>query len=93
MAERGVPKPPRPTPHPTSPKNVGAYAGTAPPTYRCYGVLRDEVPEEDREWDLEGDDGDPMETFGITPPRGERRDAASRSRRVREADEYMDTVC
>ena len=36
------------------------------------------------QWEIDGVNGDPMEDFGITPPRGERREAASRSRRYRE---------
>ena len=40
------------------------------------------------EEDIEGPDGDPMENFGITAPWG----AASRSRRHREAQEYMEGV-
>ena len=44
------------------------------------------------EWHIEGDNGDPMEDFGIIPPGGERRQAASRSRWEREEEEYMDGV-
>ena len=52
----------------------------APPRYSRYGMLRDEVPEGDKDWDIDAGD-DPMEDYGITPPRGERREAAARKRR------------
>ena len=54
--------------------------------YGRYGPLRDEVPEEDTEWDLKGPNADPMEDFGISPPR------ASASWRRRKEDEYMEGV-
>ena len=41
----------------------------AAPTYGRYGVLRDEVPGEDI-CNIDGDDGDPMEDFGINPRQG-----------------------
>ena len=34
-------------------------------------LLRDEVPEVEMKSDLEGNDGEPLKGFGITPPRGE----------------------
>ena len=78
---------------PVHPKRPKRAPEPAPPAYGRYGALRDEVPEEDMEWDIDGADGDPMEDFGITPPRGERRGAASRSRRYREEEEqYMEGV-
>ena len=44
------------------------------------------------EWDIDRADEDPMEDFGITPPRGQRREAASRSCWHREEEDCMDTV-
>ena len=45
-----------------------------------YGGLGDEVPGGDVEWDIGGGEED-LEEFGISPPRGVRREAAERSRR------------
>ena len=56
-----------------------------------YGGLRDEVPGGDVEWDVGGGDED-LEEFGITPPRGVRREAAERSRRRRDEEAYMEGV-
>ena len=56
-----------------------------------YGGLRDEVPERDVEWDVGGGEED-LEEFGITPPRGVRREAAERSRRRRDEEAYMEGV-
>ena len=56
-----------------------------------YGGLRDEVPEGDVEWDVGGGEED-LEEFGITPPRGVRREAAERSRRRRDEEAYMEGV-
>ena len=71
---------------PVQPKRPRRAPEPAPPAHGRYGPLGDEVPEEDTEWDLEGPDGDPMEDFGISPPRG------SASRRRREEEEYMEGV-
>ena len=43
------------------------------------------------EWDLGGGEED-LEEFGITPPRGVRREAAERSRRRRDEEAYMEGV-
>ena len=56
-----------------------------------YGALRDEVPGGDVEWDVGGGEED-LEEFGITPPRGVRREAAERSRWRRDEEAYMEGV-
>ena len=56
-----------------------------------YGGLRDKVLEADVQWDVGGGEED-LEEFGITQPRGVRREAAESSRRRRDEDEYMDRV-
>ena len=56
-----------------------------------YGGLRDEVPGGDVEWDVGRGDED-LEEFGITPPRGVRREAAERSRRRHDEEAYMEEV-
>ena len=56
-----------------------------------YGGLRDEVPGGDVEWDVGGGEED-LEEFGLTPPRGVRREAAERSRRRRDEEAYMEGV-
>ena len=61
MAECRLPQTPRPTPHPQSPHEPEICPGTRPTVYGRYGALRDEVLEEDMEWDMEGPEGDPME--------------------------------
>ena len=61
----------------------------APSAYGPYGVLIDEAPDEDTELDIKRDDGDAMDDFGITPPRGERREGANRRHQEREEEEYM----
>ena len=43
------------------------------------------------EWDIGGGEED-LEEFGITPPRGVRREAAERSRRRRDEEAYMEGV-
>ena len=43
------------------------------------------------EWDVGGGEED-LEEFGITPPRGVRREAAERSRRRRDEEAYMEGV-
>ena len=43
------------------------------------------------EWDVGGGKED-LEEFSITPPRGVRQEAAERSRRRRDEDEYMERV-
>ena len=48
-------------------------------------------PGGDVEWDVGGGEED-LEEFGITPPRGVRREAAKRSRRRRDEDAYMEGV-
>ena len=50
-----------------------------------YGGLRDEVSGGDLKWDVGGGEED-LEEFGITPPRGVRREAAERGRRRREEE-------
>ena len=47
------------------------------PAYGRHGVLRDEIPEDVTEWDIEGDDGDPIEDFRITLPHGGRQEQPS----------------
>ena len=56
-----------------------------------YGGLRDEVPGGDVEWDIGGGEED-LEEFGITSPRGVRREAAERSCRRRDEEAYMEGV-
>ena len=56
-----------------------------------YGGLRYEVPGGDVEWDVGGGAED-LEEFGITPPRGVRREAAERSRRRSDEEAYMEGV-
>ena len=56
-----------------------------------YGGLRDEVPGRDVEWDVGGGEED-LEEFGITRPRGVRREAAERSCRRRDEVAYMEGV-
>ena len=41
------------------------------------------------EWEISGGEGD-LEEFGITPPRGARREAAERSRQRRDQEAYME---
>ena len=57
----------RPSVHPKGPMHAPEQA---PPAYGRYGMLRDGVPKDDMEWDMDGPDGDPMEDFGSTPFRG-----------------------
>ena len=59
-----------------------------------YGGISDEVPGGDVEWDIGGgEDLDlDLEEFGITPPRGERREAAERGCRRRDEEAYMEGV-
>ena len=56
-----------------------------------YGGLRDKVPGGDVEWDVGGGEED-LEEFGITPPRGVRREAAERSRQRHDEEVYMEGV-
>ena len=56
-----------------------------------YGGLRDEVPGGDVEWDIGGDEED-LDEFGISLPRGVRREAAERSCRRRDEEAYMEGV-
>ena len=56
-----------------------------------YGGLRDEVPGGNVEWDVVGGEED-LEGFGITTPRGVRREAAEHSRRRRDEEAYMEGV-
>ena len=56
-----------------------------------YGGLRDEVPRGDVEWNIGGGEQD-LEEFGISPPRGVRREAAERSCRRRDEEAYMEGV-
>ena len=55
------------------------------------GGLRDEVPGGDVESDLNRGEED-LEEFGISPPRGVRREAAERSCRRRDEEAYMEGV-
>ena len=64
----------------------------APLAYGRYEALRDQVPEKDTDWNIKVPDGDAMEHFRITPPPGARQEAASRSCRHREEEEYMEGV-
>ena len=74
-------RPPRPAPVPEPIPMAG----------KRYGGLRDEVPGGDVEWDVSRGEED-LEEFGITPPRGVRREAAERSRRRRDEGVYMEGV-
>ena len=56
-----------------------------------YRGLRDWVSGGDVEWDVGGGAED-LEEFGITPPRGVRREAAERSCRRRDEEVYMEGV-
>ena len=58
---------------------------------RRYGGLRDEVPGGDVEWDVGGGEED-LKEFGITSPRGVRREAAERSRQRRDEEAYTEEV-
>ena len=71
---------------PVQPKRPRHAPEPAPPAYGGYKGLRDEVPEEDMDWDVEGPDGDPMEDLRISPPR------RSAGRRRCEEEEYMKGV-
>ena len=77
-----------PSAPPVQTKQLRYAPDPAPPAYGRYGALRGEVPEEDREWDIEDPDGDPLEDFEITPPQG----SASQSRRQHEERDYMEGV-
>ena len=70
------------------PKRLRLAPEPAPPAYGRYGALRNEVSKEGTEWDIKGPDGDTMEDFRISPPRG----SDSRSYRQREEEEYMEGV-
>ena len=74
-------RPPRPAPVPEPIPTAGGR----------YGGLRDEVPGGDVEWDIGGGEED-LEEFGITPPRGVRREAAERNSRRRDGEAYMEGV-
>ena len=74
-------RPPRPAPVPEQIPMAGGR----------YGALRDEVPGGDVEWDVGGGEED-LEEFGITPPRGVRREAAERSRWRRDEEVYIEGV-
>ena len=81
VPQRTPVRPPRPAPVPEPiPMAGGRYRG-----------LRDEVPGEDVEWDVGGGEED-LEEFGITPPRGVRREAAERSSWHRDEQVYMERV-
>ena len=54
-------------------------------------MLRDKVPEGNPDWDIDGGD-DPMEDYGITPPEGERQEAAARKRCHQEEEAYKEGV-
>ena len=74
-----------------APRRPERAPGPALPRYGRYGALRDKVPEGDPDWDIDAGD-DPMENYGITPPRGERREAAARGRQHQEEEAYMEGV-
>ena len=74
---------------PVRPKRPKRAPEPAPPVVGRYGVLRDGVPSEDMEWDINRANGDPMRDLGVTPPQGERQEAASPSRLHPEDEEYM----
>ena len=61
----------------------------APLTESRYGALRDEVPEENIQGDIDRADAHFMEDFGITASRGERLQATSRSCWHHEEEEYI----
>ena len=73
---------------PAQPKRPRHAPELAPPACGRYGALRDDVPEEDMGWDLEGPDGDPMEDFRISPTGA----SASRSRQHCKEEEYTEGV-
>ena len=77
---------------PAHPKRSRHTPEPARGAYGQYGALRDEIPEEDMDWGIDGPDGDPMEDFGITAAREERLEPASRSSRHREEEEYMEGI-
>ena len=74
-----------------APRRPGRAPEPAPPRYGWYGALRDEVPERDHDWDIDAGD-DPMEDYGITPARGERREAVAWRRRHQEEEAHMEGV-
>ena len=76
---------------PVRPQRPAPVPETIPMVGGRYGVLRDEVPGRDVEWDV-GRGEEDLEEFGITLPRGVRREAAMRSRRRRDEEVYMEGV-
>ena len=76
---------------PVRPRRPAPVPEPVPTARGRYGGLRDEVPGGDVEWEIGGGEED-LEEFGITPPRGVRREAAERSRRRREEEAYMEGV-
>ena len=79
---------------PVRPRRPAPAPEPIPMAGGSYGGLRDEVPGGDVEWDVSGgEDLDlDLEEFGITPPRGVRREAAERGRRRRDEEAYMEGV-
>ena len=76
---------------PVRPRRLAPAQEPIPMAGGRYGGLRDEVPRGDMEWDVGGGEED-VEEFGITPPRGVRREAAERSRWRRDEEAYMEGV-
>ena len=80
-----------PTRTPVRPRRPAPAQEPIPMAGGRYGGLIDEVPGRDVEWDVGGGEED-LEDFGITLPRGVRREAAERSRRCRDEEAYMEGV-
>ena len=76
---------------PVRPRRPAPVPEPIPTAYGQYGGLRDEVPGGDVDWEISGGEGY-LEEFGITPPRGARREAAERSRWRRDEEAYMEGV-
>ena len=91
MAQGRVTQPPCPTADTGTPPTPRTSPEPIPMAGGHYGGLRDEVFGGDVEWDIGGGEED-LEEFGITPPRGVRREAAERSRRRRDGEAYMEGV-
>ena len=76
---------------PVRPRRPAPVQEPIPVARGRYGGLRDEVPGGDVEWDVCRGEED-LEEFGITPPRGVRREAAERSCRRGDEEVYMEEV-
>ena len=76
---------------PVRPRSPAPAQDSIPMAGGRYGGLGDEVPRGDVEWDV-GEGEEDLEDFGITPPRGVRREGAERSCRRRDEEAYMEGV-